>query len=137
MKDIRIVAFFCQWCSYRGADLAGVSRLTYPANIRIIKIPCTGGLSPHIVLKALQEGADGVLIGGCHPGECHYEHGNLLAEKRLKVLKKMLGIIGISEDRVEIDWISAGEGLKVKRKTSEFYEKIKKLGPLPLRKDGK
>jgi coenzyme F420-reducing hydrogenase delta subunit len=137
MRDIRIIAFFCQWCSYRGADLAGVSRLSYPSNIRIIKIPCTGGLSPHLVLKALQGGADGILIGGCYPGECHYEHGNLLAEKRLKVLKKILEIIGISGDRIEIEWISAGEGLKVQRRTSEFFERIKKLGPSPIRRDGR
>ncbi|MEO0275906.1 MAG: hydrogenase iron-sulfur subunit [candidate division WOR-3 bacterium] len=127
---MKIIAFFCQWCAYRGADLAGTLRLEYPHEIRIVKIPCTGGISPHILLKTFQMGADGILIGGCYPGECHYEHGNLIAEKRIKILKEILKKVGIEPERIEITWISAGEGIKMQKKACEFYEKIKKLGSL-------
>lgn len=129
---MKIIAFFCQWCAYRGADLAGISRLVYPAELKIIKIPCTGGLSPHVILKTFQMGADGILIGGCYPGECHYEYGNILAEKRIKTLRELLKITGINPERLEIEWISAGEGIKMQRKAYEFCNKIKKLGKLNL-----
>lgn len=127
---MKIVAFFCQWCAYRGADLAGITRLFYPSEIKIVKIPCTGGLSPHTILKTFQMGADGIIVGGCYPGECHYQHGNLIAEKRIKVLREILKMVGINPERLEIVWISAGEGLKMQEKAYEFYEKIKKLGNL-------
>lgn len=133
---MKIIAFFCQWCAYRGADLAGISRLEYPSELKIVKIPCTGGLSPHVVLKAFQMGADGVLIGGCYPEECHYKYGNILAKRRVKTLREILKITGINPERLEIEWISAGEGIKMQKKAYEFCEKIKKLGKLNLNKNG-
>jgi len=132
MKEPEIVAFFCQWCSYRGADLAGVSRLTYPSRVKILRIPCTGWLSPHLVLKAFQSGADGVLVSGCHPGECHYEHGNLMARARIELMRELLDLLGISKERLKIDWISAGEAIKVKDKVGEFYDRVKDLGHLEI-----
>ena len=109
-KEPKIVAFLCNWCSYAGADLAGVSRFQYPVNIRIIRVPCSGRINPLYIIKALQEGADGVLVSGCHPGDCHYISGNLVARRKFALLKNYLAFIGIDPERVQFSWVSASEG---------------------------
>jgi len=106
----KIIAFLCNWCSYAGADLAGTSRLQYPANIRIIRVPCSGRINPIYIIKALMDGADAVLVSGCHPGDCHYLTGNLYARRRFNVLKKLLTTAGIDPRRVHFTWVSASEG---------------------------
>jgi F420-non-reducing hydrogenase iron-sulfur subunit len=128
----RIVAFFCNWCTYTAADLAGTSRMTYAPNIRVVRIMCSGRLDPQFVLAALREGADGVLIGGCHPGDCHYQEGNYKALRRFTLLKTMLAQMGIEDERVRLEWIAASEGDKVQKVTNEMVEQIRKLGPLHL-----
>ena len=128
----RIVAFFCNWCTYTAADLAGVSRMQYAANVRIIRLMCSGRVDPQFVMDALTKGADGVLIGGCHPGDCHYVEGNYKALRRFRMLKRMLTDLGIEEERVRMEWISAAEGDKVKTVINEMVEQIKELGPLGL-----
>jgi coenzyme F420-reducing hydrogenase delta subunit len=125
----KIVGFLCNWCSYAGADLAGVSRFQYPPNIRIIRVPCSGRVSPAIILKALQHGADGVLISGCHPGDCHYTSGNYYARRKLVLLKRLLEHVGLEADRVQFSWVSAAEGEKFAKVVTTVNEKIKKLGP--------
>ena len=105
-----IVAFLCNWCSYAGADLAGVSRLQYPANVRVIRVPCSCRVDPLYIIKALHEGADGVLVSGCHPGDCHYISGNLVARRKFALLKSYLGYLGIEPERVQFSWVSASEG---------------------------
>ena len=125
-----IVAFLCNWCSYAGADLAGTSRIQYPPNVKIIRVMCSGRVNPIFVLNALQEGIDGVIIGGCHPGECHYETGNYLARRRITVLKKMLEYIGIDPRRVQMTWVSASEGGKFAEVIKTATDEIKKLGPI-------
>ncbi|MCG3260367.1 MAG: hydrogenase iron-sulfur subunit [Candidatus Heimdallarchaeota archaeon] len=125
-----IIGFLCNWCSYAGADLAGTSRIQYPANIKIIKVMCSGRVNPMYVVNALQQGADGVLIGGCHPGDCHYQHGNLLARRRMAILKNLLEFIGIDSRRVRMTWVSAAEGRKFAEVIKEVTEKIKKIGPM-------
>jgi F420-non-reducing hydrogenase iron-sulfur subunit len=128
----RIVAFFCTWCTYTAADLAGVSRLKYAANIRVIRLMCSGRVDPQFILQALAKGADGVLIGGCHPGDCHYVEGNYKMLRRYELLKRMLQDMGIEPERVRLEWISAAEGEKVKRVVNEMVEQVRKLGPLRL-----
>lgn len=128
----RIVAFFCNWCTYTAADLAGVSRLKYAPNVRVIRLMCSGRVDPQFILDALSRGADGVLIGGCHPGDCHYVEGNYKMLRRYQLLKRMLADLGIEEQRVRLEWISAAEGEKVKRVVNEMTEQIKALGPLAL-----
>jgi F420-non-reducing hydrogenase iron-sulfur subunit len=125
-----IVAFLCNWCSYAGADLAGTSRLQYPANVKVIRVMCSGRVNPMFVVNALQEGADGVLIGGCHPGDCHYVQGNYFAKRRIAVLKKLLEHIGIDNRRVRMTWVSAAEGKKFADVIKEITEDIKKIGPM-------
>ncbi len=125
-----IIGFLCNWCSYAGADLAGTSRIQYPANIKIIKVMCSGRVNPMYVVNALQQGADGVLIGGCHPGDCHYQHGNLLARRRIAILKNLLEFIGIDSRRVRMTWVSAAEGRKFAEVIKEVTEEIKKIGPM-------
>ena len=105
-----IVAFLCNWCSYAGADLAGVSRLQYPANVRVIRVPCSGRVDPLYIIKALQEGADGVLVSGCHPGDCHYLSGNLVARRKFAMLRSFLDYVGIEPERIQFSWVSASEG---------------------------
>jgi len=129
----KIVAFLCNWCTYAGADLAGTGRLQYPTNIRIIRIMCSGSLDPTYVLKALLEGADGVLIGGCHPGDCHYLSGNLKARRRLAILKSVLKDAGLQPERVWLRWISASEGAYFAQTVTDFVEHIRTLGASPLR----
>jgi len=125
----KIVAFCCNWCSYAGADLAGTSRIQYPPNIRIIRVMCSGRVSPAFVLKALSVGADGVLILGCHPGDCHYIEGNYKALRRMALLKKMLAQMGIEDERVRLDWVSASEGARFASIVSDMTGKVKALGP--------
>jgi F420-non-reducing hydrogenase iron-sulfur subunit len=129
----RIVAFLCNWCAYTGADLAGTSRLQYPPNVRAIRVMCTGGVDPIYVIKALLEGADGVLIGGCHPGDCHYQSGNLKARRRVAILSSILEQLGLDPDRVWLRWISASEGKRFADTIEEMVQVLKEKGPNPLR----
>jgi F420-non-reducing hydrogenase iron-sulfur subunit len=126
------VAFFCNWCTYTAADLAGVSRLKYAANIRVIRLMCSGRVDPQFILDALARGADGVLIGGCHPGDCHYVEGNYKMLRRFQMLTRMLNDLGIEQQRVRLEWISAAEGEKVKRVVNEMVGQVQKLGPLGM-----
>ncbi len=128
----RLVAFFCNWCTYTAADLAGVSRLKYAANVRVIRLMCSGRVDPQFILDALVKGADGVLVGGCHPGDCHYVEGNYKMLRRYEMLKRMLKDMGIEPERVRLEWISAAEGEKVGRVVNEMVEQLRKLGPLGL-----
>jgi len=128
-----IVSFCCNWCSYAGADLAGVSRLQYPPNIRIVRVMCSGMVHPNMVMDAFTKGADGVLICGCHPGDCHYEEGNLRAEKRAEAITLMLEDFGLEEARFRLEWVSASEGPKFAQVAREFTKKIKELGPSPYK----
>jgi len=128
-----IVGFCCNWCSYAGADLAGVSRLQYPPNIRIIRVMCSSMVHPNLVIDALTKGADGVLICGCHPGDCHYEDGNLKTEKRADAIFLMLEDFGLEAERFRLEWVSASEGPKFAQVAKEFTEQVKKLGPSPYK----
>jgi len=128
----KIIAFLCNWCSYAGADLAGTSRLQYPPYIRIIRVPCSGRINPIYIVNALMDGADGVMVSGCHPGDCHYLAGNLYARRRFTVLKKMLTTVGIDPERVQFTWVSASEGNRFADVVREVSEKIVELGPNPI-----
>lgn len=125
-----IIGFTCNWCSYRAADLAGTSRIKYPPNIRLIRMMCSGRLDPTFVLKALSGGADGVLITGCHPGECHYLEQNYKALRRYLLLRRVLGQMGIEPERVKLVWASAAEGVKLAGEITKMIEEIRALGPL-------
>ena len=125
----KIIAFVCTYCTYAGADLAGTSRLKYAPNVRIIRIPCTGRISPMFILKALQKGADGILVSGCHPGDCHFTHGNYHARRRWMVFRSLLDFMGISTERVKFSWISAAEGGKFADLINNVTEDIRTLGP--------
>ena len=125
----KILAILCNWCSYAGADLAGVSRIQYPANIRVVKVPCSGRVDPQFIMKSLQSGFDGILISGCHPGDCHYISGNFVARRRFAVLKPLLEFVGIEPDRVQFSWISAGEGERFAQVVTKVTEDVRKLGP--------
>jgi F420-non-reducing hydrogenase iron-sulfur subunit len=129
----RIIAFLCNWCTYAGADLAGTSRIQYPPNIRIIRLMCSGGLDVTYVLKALLGGADGVLIGGCWPGDCHYQSGNYKARRRVAILKSILEQMGFDADRVWLRWISASEGQYFADTVTEMVAALKEKGPNPVR----
>jgi coenzyme F420-reducing hydrogenase delta subunit len=125
----KIVAFLCNWCSYAGADLAGVSRFQYPPNVRIIRVPCSGRVSPYFILKSLQQGADGVLVSGCHPGDCHYLSGNYVARRKFAVLDEFLKFLGVGAGRVQFAWVSASEGKKFADLLTEYTQQVKALGP--------
>ena len=125
----KIAAFLCNWCSYAGADLAGISRMQYPPNIRIIRVPCSGRINPFFIVKALHNGADGVLVSGCHPGDCHYISGNYSARRKFAMLKDYLTYVGIEPERVNFAWVSASEGDKFSRLIAEVVEKVKSVGP--------
>ena len=125
----KIVAFLCNWCSYAGADLAGVSRIQYPHNVRVIRVPCSGRINPAFLLRALQNGADGVLVSGCHPGDCHYISGNLVARRRFALLKELLQYAGIEPERVQFTWVSASEGGRFAAIVEKVVEGVRKLGP--------
>jgi F420-non-reducing hydrogenase iron-sulfur subunit len=125
----RIVGFLCNWCSYTGADLAGTSRIKYAPNVRVIRVMCSARIDPTFVVKALAEGADGVLICGCHPGDCHYVEGNYKAVRRYAALKRVLRAQGIEEDRVRLEWVSASEGARFAAIVNDMTEKVRRLGP--------
>ncbi len=128
-----VVAFLCNWCSYAAADSAGTSRKQYPANVRVIRVMCSGRIEPAFILKAFHEGADGVLICGCHPGDCHYLEGNYKAERRAALLNKLLAQFGIEPDRFRLEWISASESDRFAAVMDEMVQKVKELGPLQLK----
>ena len=125
----KIVAFLCNWCSYAGADLAGVSRFQYPTNLRVIRVPCSGRVDPMYIVKALQEGVDGVLVSGCHPGDCHYISGNLVARRKFALLKNFLEYLGIEPGRVQFSWVSASEGNRFAELVTKVVEDVRQLGP--------
>jgi len=125
----KIVGFLCNWCSYRGADLAGTSRAKYPPNVRVIRAMCSGRVNELLIFKAFAAGADGVLVSGCHPGDCHYVKGNLNAMRRVTGIKPFLEAMGIESDRLKLEWISASEGPKVAETVKNFTDRIKQLGP--------
>lgn len=124
----KIVAFLCNWCSYAGADLAGTSRIQYPPNVRIIRVPCSGRVDPLLILKCLQRGADGVLVSGCHPGDCHYIAGNYLARRKFALVADLLDFFGIEKGRVHFSWVSAAEGEKFADVVKRVTESVKALG---------
>jgi F420-non-reducing hydrogenase iron-sulfur subunit len=128
----RIVAFFCNWCTYTAADLAGVSRLKYAPNVRVIRLMCSGRVDPQFLLEALVRGADGVLIGGCHLGDCHYVEGNAKTLRRFLMLKRLLADLGVEDQRVRLEWISASEGDRVRSVINEMVDQVRALGPLNL-----
>jgi F420-non-reducing hydrogenase iron-sulfur subunit len=132
MFEPRIVCFFCKWCTYAGADLAGTSRKQYPPNGVVVRVNCSGRIDPQHILWAFREGADGVLIGGCHPGDCHYQDGNMKTMRRVVFLKRLLEAMGIEPERLRLEWISAAEGEKLVRVMTEFVDAVKGLGPLEL-----
>jgi len=125
----RILAILCNWCSYAGADLAGVSRMQYPPSIRVVRVPCSGRVDPLFILKSLQSGFDGVLVSGCHPGDCHYISGNYVARRRFAVLKPLLDFVGIEPERVQFSWISAGEGERFAKVVAKVTDDVRRLGP--------
>lgn len=126
----KLVAFLCKWCSYAGADLAGGGRIKYPANVRIIRVPCSCRIDPKLVVKALERGADGVLVSGCHPGDCHYTEGNYYTRRRMLMLFKLLEFLGLDPKRVQMSWVSASEGPKWAQVVEEITEDLKSLGPI-------
>ncbi len=127
-----ILAFCCNWCSYAGADLAGTARISYPPNIRIIRVMCSGMVHPALVMDALAKGIDGVLIAGCHPGDCHYIDGNLKTERRFEAMQVMMEDMGMETERLRLEWVSSGEGEKFARVVGDMTEQLKKIGPNPF-----
>jgi coenzyme F420-reducing hydrogenase delta subunit len=127
-NEPRIVGFLCNWCSYAGADLAGTSRLKVPANLRVVRVPCSGRINPLFIFKALEEGADGVMVSGCHPGDCHYISGNRYAKRKLAVLRRLLDWVGIEPERIHFTWLSASEGARYSVEVTEFVDKVRALG---------
>ena len=127
-----IIVFACNWCSYAGADLAGVSRIKYPSNIRIVRVMCSGRVDPAFILKAFLKGADGVIVAGCHPGDCHYLEGNLRAEERINNTIQALKVLGWEANRLRLEWISASEGKRFAQVMAEFTQQIKNLGPIKI-----
>lgn len=128
----KIIGFLCNWCSYAGADLAGVSRIQYPPNIRVIRVMCSGRVDPVIILEMLANGADGVIVTGCHPGECHYMEGNLQAERKINMVKKLIARTGLESERLRLEWVSASEGARFAEVIKDFTNQLKSLGPSPL-----
>ncbi|MBR4362479.1 MAG: hydrogenase iron-sulfur subunit [Ruminococcus sp.] len=124
-----IVAFCCNWCSYAGADLSGTNRLNYPTNVKIIRVPCSCRVNPMFILRAFQKGADGVIICGCHPGDCHYTSGNYFTRRRITLLYSMLDFLGIERNRTRLEWVSAAEGAKFAATMEQFTADVKALGP--------
>lgn len=126
----KILAFTCKWCTYAGADLAGLNRMKYPADIRLLRVPCSGRVNPQFVLEALQRGCDGVIVCGCHPGDCHYSTGNYYAKRRMLVYKRLLEFVGLESDRFQVRWISGAEAGKFRDTMIDFCGRIKELGPI-------
>jgi F420-non-reducing hydrogenase iron-sulfur subunit len=131
----RIVGLLCNWCSYAGADLAGTARNTYAPNLRVVRVMCSGRVEPSLILKALEQGADGVLIAGCHPGDCHYQSGNYKTMRRYALMKKLLAQFGIEPERVRLEWVSASEGERWASVVNDITEKVRALGPFAPRED--
>lgn len=132
LPEPRIVGFFCTWCTYLAADLAGTSRIKYAPNVRVVRVMCSGRIDPQFVLDAFAHGADGVLIGGCHPGDCHYQEGNYNCLRRARLLRRVLCDMGIEEDRFRLEWISAAEGDRVREVIDDMVEKLRRLGPCKI-----
>jgi F420-non-reducing hydrogenase iron-sulfur subunit len=128
-RPVKVIGIVCNWCSYAGADTAGVGRFKQPANLRLVRVPCTGRIDPLFALKAFQAGADGVLISGCHPGDCHYSEGNYYARRKFELLERMIHHLGIPEERFKWTWVSASEGQRWQRVVTEFVAGVEKLGP--------
>ena len=128
----RIVAFFCNWCTYTASDLAGTARLAYEPNAPVVRVMCSGRVDPQFVLKAFEQGADGVLLGGCHPGDCHYESGNYKTLRRFELLRRTLLVMGIEQERFRLEWLSASEADPLRLVVNDMVEKVRKLGPLHL-----
>ncbi|MGQ9498083.1 MAG: hydrogenase iron-sulfur subunit [Desulfotomaculales bacterium] len=131
-----IVVFACNWCTYQGADLAGSLRYDYPSTINIIRLPCSGRVEPEFIVAALKNGADGVFVGGCHPGDCHYKEGNYKAIRRFILLKRVLTSMGVEPERVRLEWISGSEGKRFAEVMAEFDQTIREIGPNPVGRDG-
>jgi F420-non-reducing hydrogenase iron-sulfur subunit len=125
----QIIGFLCRWCSYPGADLAGTSRIAYPPSLRVVRVPCSGRVDPLFVLKAFQDGADGVMVLGCHPGDCHYVEGNYHAQRRYALMHRLLEYVGVASERLLVDWVSAAEGRRFAEVTTEFTAQVRELGP--------
>jgi len=132
----KIVGFLCNWCSYAGADLAGVSRIQYPPTLRIVRVMCSGRVDPIFIIEAFRSGADGVLVAGCHPGDCHYLAGNYKVQRRVVMLKKLIEQFGLEPERLKLEWVSASEGDRFATVIKDMTEQIKKLGPSPIRAGG-
>ena len=128
----KLVGFLCNWCSYTGADLAGTARMKYPPNVRVIRVMCSGRVDPNFILEALARGADGVLVLGCHPGDCHYTEGNYKCQRRLPLTRKLAEQMGIDPRRIRLEWVSASEGARFTQVVTEFTEQVRALGPLQL-----
>jgi len=133
----KVIVFCCNWCSYAGADLAGVSRLQMPSNFRVIRVMCSARVDPEFVLRAFQKGADGILVAGCHPADCHYIGGNYRTRRRMALLRMLITQFGLDKGRLRLEWISAGEGEKFQQTIKEFTAKIQELGPSPVREAGR
>jgi len=129
----RIIGFLCNWCSYAGADLAGATKLEVPSSLSVVRVMCSGRVDPVLVATALLHGADGVLVAGCHPGDCHYRKGNYYARRRFALLKNTMETLGLEPERLMLAWVSASEGQRFSEVTNEFAQKIRKLGPSPMR----
>jgi len=132
----RIIGFCCNWCSYAGADLAGISRIQYPPNLRMIRVMCSGTIDPQYILEAFEKGADGVFVGGCHPGDCHYQSGNYKTRRKVSLVKRLLSQLGVSPQRVRLEWVSAAEGQRFAQVVTDFIGEVKELGPSPLNHEG-
>jgi F420-non-reducing hydrogenase iron-sulfur subunit len=128
----KLVGFLCNWCSYTGADLAGTARMKYPPNLRVIRVMCSGRVDPNFILEALARGADGVLVLGCHPGDCHYTEGNYKCQRRLPLTRKLAEQMGVDPRRIRLEWVSASEGARFTKVVTEFTEEVRALGPLQL-----
>ena len=133
----KVLVFCCNWCSYAGADLAGVSRLQMPSNFRVIRVMCSARVDPEFVLRAFQKGADGILVAGCHPADCHYIGGNYRTRRRIALLRMLIKQFGLDKERLRLEWISAGEGEKFQQTIRDFTAKIQELGPSPVREAGR
>jgi len=132
MYEPKIIGYLCTWCSYTGADLAGTTRLKYPPNIRVVRVPCSGRISPELILRTFRDGADGVIVMGCHIGECHYTSGNHRTAKRIPILKRLLSYAGIEPERLHLEWVSASEATRFVEAVREFTETVGRLGPLKI-----
>ena len=126
----KILAFCCNWCTYTGADLAGLNRMKYPANVRVVRVPCSSRVNPQFILRAFGDGCDGVLVCGCHPGDCHYTSGNYYTRRRFMLMKRMMEYLGIEPERFQVRWISGSEAVKFRETVTEFTKQIEKLGPV-------